>query len=360
MISFAWQPNVICSTAIPTTTEEKSLLIIRDVLDIKSDQNTIELTRYNSGFMGNVEEENTKYTLINSHEQGRVSIDFKNGMLFLCMVQSEYISVIASHNSGKTLDAAKGIIQRYQAFLGDSSLGEMINVLNEVNTVSNATLRDGNIKLEVKLAPSFTSFHWKHVFNDVEYNEINIVFSSNSLSIADFGSRYKMGNTDVKISKEQAIDIATNYIENYGYPGVIGNKNGTETRYWISGFNISLERTIAKLETSDKNNLVYPCWDIDIMLGELYPGNVVGFGVLIWADTGEVFSIAHQAVGTSSTPNIPPTNYPTIYEPTNTPTATSETKYGESSDTTFIASIAIAVAFIAVIASTILYKRRSK
>ena len=127
-------------------------------------------------------------------------------------------------------------------------------------------------------------------------------------------SRYKMGGTDVNISREQAMEIAIKFVENYGYPGIVGHLNGSETRVWVSGFNISRERTTAELEASDRDNLRYPCWDVEVMLDGLYPGNVYGFDIGVWADSGEVFAVRHKAVGVDFPIDYAPSDYPPIDE----------------------------------------------
>ena len=121
----------------------------------------------------------------------------------------------------------------------------MIDSLNAVDTLKDATLTVSNIKLDIKTDDQRTSFYWKHTFNGVDYNEIQLTFEPSGIKFSDHGSRYKMGSTDIKILQQQAIDIAVPYVEAYSYPA-IGGTQDNQTVVEISGFVVDKERTTAQ------------------------------------------------------------------------------------------------------------------
>jgi hypothetical protein len=213
--------------------------------------------------------------------------------------------LIYTQPSDNILDLAKGILERYQIFLEDNSLSEMINVLGTVDSVANATINAGNIKLEITTDSYGTSFYWKHVYNNCEYNEVNVVFQQTSRIIfADMQSRYKMGSTKIEITNEQALETAIKYVENYSYEAIRGTGEN-ETKITVSDFKISRERTTVELYPAERGGLLYPCWRVSVALASAYPGNVCGFAVDIWADSGEVLYLGTLAVGGDPTGTLP-------------------------------------------------------
>lgn len=274
----------------------------------------------------------------------------------LCMVSVPNDSLIYTYSTDDFLKAAEGIIERYQVFLDDSSLTEMIDSLNAVDTLKDATLTVGNIKLDIKTDDQRTSFYWKHTFNGVDYNEIQLTFEPSGIKFSDHGSRYKMGSTDIKILEQQAIDIAVPYVEAYSYPA-IGGTQDNQTVVEISGFVVDKERTTAQALTVETGGLLYPCWKVTVALVDVYPGNVYTMSIFVWADSGDVFDCTPEAVGGYSEIETSPTENPTIEssplsEPSN-----------ENKNLPLEAIIVATVAIVMVLASSVaiaLFKKRSK
>jgi hypothetical protein len=111
---------------------------------------------------------------------------------------------------------------------------------------------------------------------------------------------YKIGNTNVNFSEQQAINIAIARAKNYSPDS---SENGT-----IGGikFNVTnamnIETVLAPSVYVDANENrsqdlleLYPMYNVWVSLDKFYPGNVYGFNVYVWADTGQVCYI-HQRV----------------------------------------------------------------
>lgn len=113
-----------------------------------------------------------------------------------------------------------------------------------------------------------------------------------------------MGSTEIKIPKEQAIETAIKYVGNYSYEAIRGTGEN-ETKITVSDFKISRERTTVELYPAERDGLLYPCWRVSVALASVYPGNVCGFAVDIWADSGEVLYLGTLAVGGGPTGTLP-------------------------------------------------------
>jgi len=101
---------------------------------------------------------------------------------------------------------------------------------------------------------------------------------------------YTIGDTAVKVSKEQAIANAMKYIETYSYAMPDGSR--------ISDFNVTEDGVVAELHSAVRDSAVlYPAWRVRLPLDQTYPGSVDAFTVLVWADSGEAFTIGHEGPG---------------------------------------------------------------
>lgn len=144
--------TVKAQTDISTATD-KALTLITDVLPLDKTKYVTSLALYNklsSGLANNVTEEYVTYNLVNNGKVTTARCTFRNNRLFTLMVTAPPNSeLIFAQTPYSTLDLTKRIMERYQIFLEDNSLSEMIKVLDTVKSATNATINAGNIKLEI-------------------------------------------------------------------------------------------------------------------------------------------------------------------------------------------------------------------
>jgi len=119
--------------------------------------------------------------------------------------------------------------------------------------------------------------------------EISVNTKGTIISVYDTRALYTIGDTSINISKEQAIDIAIENLKNYSYDLFDGTV--------VTDFRVSRENVVAKLVTSPVSYELRPYWDVRMMLDEVYPGNVHGIAVGIWANTGEFSTYSNMAYG---------------------------------------------------------------
>ncbi|MEM2341459.1 MAG: hypothetical protein QXX94_00145 [Candidatus Bathyarchaeia archaeon] len=159
--------------------------------------------------------------------------------------------------------------------------------MQEIKTLENKTVEKNGIKLgiEVNINSENKSLWltWKYSFNELEHSfPFFIIDINNGLLtlLSDRGSLYRVCNFEVKVSRDEAINIALSvagdYIRKIGARiarieatlGLYGDEFGSRGgNFWI----------------------LYPGWIVCIEFDRIYPDGVSGYEVYLWADTGEVF-----------------------------------------------------------------------
>lgn len=274
---------------VESTTENKVLTFLKDVVGL-------DMARYDAKLvtvpiqsdLGDPSETGwIKYTLTSAGSKIDVLCNFRNNMLVWCK-----LNVIAGSplyiqsQPANVIEAAKGIIQRCQVYSGASYLQTMRNMLEQVNEPKPATIKSDNVKLDISIEENYVYIKWMYIVNniDVSSKAVSFIFKDGDLYLfRDTWDLYKIGTTEVVISKEEAISIAREHVQKYSY---------TVDGMLISNFTILDEQVIATLSMQDRGNYtLYPHWEIRMGLDKVYPGGVTGFQVMLWADTGEVTHI---------------------------------------------------------------------
>jgi hypothetical protein len=310
--------------------------------------------------IGNAPEEHVRYILENTGGNAEVTCLFRDNKLALCMVDAPpNASLIYTQNSHDILTSARGIMERYQTFTGDSSITEMLTALDAVDAVGNLTKTVGNVKLEITSTSNthMIMFDFKHTYNDVYYNEIQFSYDDLGFTFADYFSRYKMGSTDVKILEQQAIDSAIKCVKAYSYEAV-GGSEGNETKVMISDFKVNKERTTAELLPGERGSLLYPCWKVEVALDDLYPGNVYAFSVQIWADNGEVLNCIPLAVGYTPPEDTQNNGLNALSTDNPTPPVSNDQKADTGIDLITVSIATALLVLILTVAAMIVYRKK--
>ena len=287
------------------TAQNKALSFITDVIQL-------DMTKYNATPEGysidyppklpGIAQEVVTYNLESKESKIEVTCIFMDNNLYCCLISVEKGSSLYVQPSANVLEMARELLQRYQKWTGTFDLKGMIDLLDTVDATKNMTATLGNVKLEVFNNAFSSVFEWKYTFNGADYTGIGMTFEEDTIIFWDDRSLYKIGNTDVNLSKEEAVSIALKRVENFSYK----LNNGEE----VTDFNIAEERITATLYTRQRETLtLYPYWAVELHLDRLYPGNVYAILVEIWTDTGEIFLC--QPLGVSgSLPEVPTTEPP--------------------------------------------------
>ena len=232
----------------------------------------------------------------------------------------------------------------------------MIDMLSNVNSVKNTTITSDNLKLTVTHIDATGTFfgdsidfRWVQTFNGCDYLSVNIYFKDGVFSgFIDHRAVYTIGDTSVNISKEQAKKIAMDAIKTYSY--------NMSDDWVVTGFNVTEEQVVAVLQPQIREyNVLYPVWSVTLPLNGTWPGSVRELLVEIWADSGEVRFVHHQAYGGDGF--LP--DGTSGSDPSATSQSSSTGNGGASLDIIIVAGVATA-AIVAVAVTTLLIRKRQR
>ncbi len=288
-----------------TTIKENALSFISNVLPLDMTKYNSTLTQYGltpPSAEGYPTTELVDYTLEANESKLVASCSFSDKVFTGCLLIVQKGSILSEKPSDNLIDSARSFLEKYQAYTGDDLI-DMINSLSHADATKNMTTTSGNIKLSIlsqKVGPETvdTIFRWIYTINGAGYTAIGVTFRNDDFyALRDDRGIYKIGNTDVEITKEQASNLALKYVQTYSYTGITGSDEEPEY-VEISGFNITNENITAELNTYlRESSTLYPYWSVQLPLTENYPGNVWALLVSVWADSGDVFLCQPLAVG---------------------------------------------------------------
>jgi len=302
--------TVIVSSEMPSaspsadsTEQNKALVFIKNVLPIDSSQYNIT---FRPPFSSNTSEPSGLKIMDSESAIETYSLETKDSSLtFICSFYEEALyqcqlavnkgSIITGQSYSNTTQAAKSFLEKYQAYSHLDST-EMIAMLANVDATQNQTVAAGDLKLTVThkdlTGTAFgdsVNFRWVRIIHGCEYLLIDAQFRDGVFAgFIDHRLRYTVGDTTVNVSKEQAIMIALDAVKNYSY-----RMSGD---WVVTGFKVVESKITANLmPTVKEGNVLYPAWSVTLPLNGTWPGSVTELLVGIWAGSGEVYLVHHQA-----------------------------------------------------------------
>jgi hypothetical protein len=301
----------VSSVAIPVysselTVPEKALAFLEDVT-------LLDMARYNASLELNdvsyldelhgLAQHNVLYILVSDEGELEAAFGFKNESFTHCMLGTLGSPLYVEPQPANIVDAAKGFLQRYQAYTGDPDFDgvkdfeEMRSILDTVDVTENVTATLDHVKLEVLSRTDYTILVWEYVLDGVAFPWMTIEFRNGIVCGFDDNWRlHTAGSTDINFSEEEAVNVALEHLE--GFSWTAGDEEVTEFEI------IEEPRTVELITTRSREPLTLnPCWRIELYLDKIYAGNVNRISLAIWADTGEIISCI--PLGGGGEPPIP-------------------------------------------------------
>lgn len=117
-----------------------------------------------------------KYALESEISKLDVLFKFRNGTLSWCLMRvmegsPHYLDV----PSGNIRDRADDFLERYQGYLGDSELEEMMNILDG-DVADNSTTTVGNLKLTMSVTSFSSYFDWRYTLEGTDCGGVDVSF----------------------------------------------------------------------------------------------------------------------------------------------------------------------------------------
>lgn len=143
------------SEASTSTSEEKALSFLTDVIGLDMSKYTTSVTRHTSSSAG---EEYITYRLESFlTSQVNANFVFYEGKLGSCNLNPSFGQhVLYSHLDSDSFNTTLHMVERYQSWLNDSQVQEMVNLMGKVDSVRNATEFSGNLTFRIVVySPSY-------------------------------------------------------------------------------------------------------------------------------------------------------------------------------------------------------------
>jgi len=283
-----------------TPSTELAMTIIEEVIqiDISKYQATLASTSPTAetrADLGGIVEEEYIYNLVNIQSNFELRLRFRSGHFSqFVLTQLEgypnYPPIYTQQQSTDVLQATKDIIQRYKAVTNDTYLDEVYSLLS-TTTNTNEDQKFGNTKLRLSMYGSNARALIMYTENEVDFEAkcLSISFQNNTnkfivTSFTDDWFLYKVGNTQINVSRDQAILAAKESIRDFSWT-VNGQK--------ISNFQI-IDNQVSVVfypKTRSEPLTLIPYWVVTLPLDQTYPEGTNSIVAGVWADTGEVVNI---------------------------------------------------------------------
>ncbi len=260
---------------------------LQNVTQIDTSQYTVSLLsntlQYNTEL--DAAEELLTYSLTNGPYTFNVDLRFRNNEFSRYQLDmGESSPVFTETQPNDVVQAAKGVLERYQAFTGFPYLSQMANLIDAVNASGPTSVTQGNMTLQITVSGGDTEFMWMYTQNGIDYQAKGVMmeFQNNILiTMTDGYYLFTVGSTDLTISQSEAVTMSKNYVSTLTW-----NFNGTKyTDFPVLDTPISVQMVPHPRTGSDA---LIPYWYVILGLDRVYPGAVNEVTVGIFADNGQI------------------------------------------------------------------------
>jgi hypothetical protein len=303
--SFACLPQVLKVYSADVSASDRTQAFLRDVV-------LLDLSRYTQvrvvnnervrPDLGNLTEDSGQIVLQATGSTLYITFSYINGSLAFLKLDpgKNHLFYISPPNSSNLIEEAEDFLDRFQTFSGESSLSFKKSMLSGVLlTQPTSIVTSGNFVLTTAVDQNETEFYWRYTVSGAVYSSFSFGYKNGDIAgVSDDSSYIKIGDTSVNISSQEAIDIASKYINdlNVSYPLVkwaFSTKLGTST-------------------TDTEPLTMYPYYEVDMPVSG--GGYVV---VQLWAKDGRIIRWYDMpggggipSPGTSPIPSLTPSPLP--------------------------------------------------
>jgi len=269
---------------------DKMAFFVRNITHIDTRHYTIYLLENTLQWrtdLGGISQEDSKYSFRNGTSSFDVNFRFINGHFYRYeLTMTESTPIFTQTEPTNVIQNARGILARYSAYSGEDYLKDMLKLIDRIN-VTNPTVTEGNLKLQVSNLGGIAGFFWMYTDGGIDYQSkgLQMIFQNNILTtMVDGFFLYRKGNAGISISQERSADIAIDYIKTVTW--TIEGKT-------VSGFRaidppVSIQ--MVPHTRGDSVDLV-PYWYVIMNLDQTYGGGIDKAAVGIYADTGQVADV---------------------------------------------------------------------
>ncbi len=312
IVSLVYIPKAYSQEA-PKEMFDEAFAFVKDVFGLDVASYDVRLGSYfQRDFLGVLQEESVSFVFESNESRLEIICNFVDNNLYWVSIlgrqgpprmtkvfsnEHEYVReflgrYIAYH------EAAKAYLEIFREILDSVEVGRNATKVSEQDCVKFRVHYEREYNDLLKCTMNTARFEWTYIFNGVEAPSKTVIldFENGTLKFfVDKWDLYQIGSCDIRVSKEEAIEIAKKAAEGYSWQVNYGDKVVNVTEFNVKGVSkteLHFGNYISKSEARGGSPLIlYPIWDVIVYFDKVYPGDVYGLWIKIWADTGEVSKI---------------------------------------------------------------------
>ncbi len=269
---------------------DKALVFLSDVVGLDIAKYNVTLKSIVDSPVGSNDDAiSVAYTLTLGGDKIDAICQFKNNAVYWCKLYPIIGSPLFTTPSINVIDETRRILNGYQSYSGASYLQEMQSMLDSVTEFTSMAKTVGVVKLETNDDGIRQTVKWTNEINNITntYNYLSISFRNGMFEFfCDRWNQYSIGNTDVNIDQELAIQIA----QKHAMDRIIADV-GAEN---APSYTFKADQTQSILTMRPRDNMLYPKWEILLGLNKMVQSYGAAFRVFLWADTGNVTYVGYS------------------------------------------------------------------
>ena len=296
---------------------DRALGVLRNVVGLNVDAYNWSIRAYGKGsFWDVLPKEFVGFDFWTDGSQLEVYVYFVDGKVRSISIYPHKgfpLMVQRVQQAANEVEAAKGLLSRYQAYCGATHVEAFKAVLDTVEPKTNTVKVYGNVKFEAEYTKTvdvenrpldIARFVWIYTFNGAlsSFKWVAINFENGYFRfLTDIWNFFEIGSYDVRVDEKKAVEIAVNAAKNYSTRVYMGrDAGGNEMWVEVKDFKVVGAKAVSLIfgnglfegEARDGNPYkLYPVWTVEVYFDDVYAGGVYGVWLNIWADTGEVWRI---------------------------------------------------------------------
>lgn len=274
--------------------QEKAISFLRDVIQL--DLSHYDLTLSTSNMNLDTLYLNYKLTpkaFLSLEKSQTLTFQFYNGSLTSFGVQPGSDLVFTQARPDR-FNQTLVIMERYQTWLDDPQVGEMVTLLKQVGSEQNVFQASGNLSLRILGYSNTAEYRFSNYLNGVEYSGISIAqTSTGAIFFTDNRASQPIGDTTINISEDQAIAIAQNYVAAHPFRGTTGDSKE------ITNLKITGVKAVVLKSSMRVNHTLYPYYDVQFNVENTHSSVIDGCGVNVGAKDGDIWSTYSSSTSNS-------------------------------------------------------------
>jgi DNA-binding transcriptional ArsR family regulator len=265
----------------------KVVNLLQNIAHIDTSKYVVKLldntVQYRQDF--NVPEELIKYSLTSGQSSSVADFRFRsNHFSRYQLILTEESEIHTTTQAMNVLEIAKGALEGYRVYSGDTYLDDMTTLLSQVSKVEDTAITQGNLKLKITSAGDTTDFLWMYTTQGIDFSakSLSMTFSGKVLTtMIDGYFLFTVGNTNLATNQDRAVQIAKDHAKTLTW-----TINGQQ----IMGFTAVDSPVSVDLLPHPRANSValIPYWYVTLRLDQTYVGGINQIAIGVYADNGEI------------------------------------------------------------------------